>query len=377
MVKYSEIFMITPEKIVQKLKEDFSLQAIVKVVLLLLIVLLFQATYGVWKGLFAALFSILRPFIYGFVIAYILRRIISVCERRGISNKVSIPLTYLVIILLLYWLLSSLIPMILSRSSAFIGSVISGISWVEEHMSTLLASDIPPWISTVIDSGVSALSDARNLLPSVTGSLPEFFNATVDVLTTAVISTVISIFMLFEWDQIRYYFVYFSCRISLRCYQTVFTVNQEIDEYLKSMLMLTAIRFIEYSLLYYLVGHPDWLILGILTAFAVFIPYVGPVIITTIGILTLLIQSVSRTVILLIAIVILSQVDEYLIAPLVHARNTHVSPLMTLFSIYAGGTLLGIPGIIIALPVFLALRTVYRIYFLQQEPTIEKKEADG
>ena len=71
--------------------------------------------------------------------------------------------------------------------------------------------------------------------------------------------------------------------------------------------------------------------------------------------------------ILSIAIVILSQVDEYVIAPLVHARNTHISPLWTLFSIFAGGTLLGVPGIIIAIPAFLTIRTIYRIYIKEEE----------
>ncbi|MBE6129420.1 MAG: AI-2E family transporter [Erysipelotrichaceae bacterium] len=354
-------------RIRNRLKEDFSLQGLMKVALVLVIILLFQATAGIWKGLFGTLFRILKPFLYGFVVAYILRRVFIRLEMHKIPRGISVPVVYLLLILALIWLLSSLIPMLLSRTSAFIGSMISSINWVTEHLSSLTSSDIPPWISAMIDTGVSTLSDFKNLIPSLTGTLPDVVQATIGIFTTLIITTVVSIFMSLEWEKIRFYIVTKSSKISLRFYLMIFEVDEEIGEYLHSMLTLILIRFAEYTLLYLLVGHPDWLILGILTAVSVFIPYIGPIIVSTLGIIIALTQSWTMCLILSIAIVILSQVDEYVIAPLVHARNTHISPLWTLFSIFAGGNLLGVPGIIIAIPAFLTIRTIYRIYIKEEE----------
>ena len=370
MVKYLEI-MNVGEKIIAKLKEDFSVQGLVKIVLLLLIVLLFQAAAGVWQGLFSRLFNVFKPFMYGFIIAYILRRAFTRLEKAGVSRKISIPVVYVIIIALLLLLISTLFPMVLNRTSSLIESMINGINWVTTHVESLTSGDMPPWIIGLVDAGVAALSDFRSLIPNLTGSLPEFVNATISTMTMIVFSTVISILMSFGWDKIRYYVVYLSLRIGRRFNRAVFAIDEEIDEYLKSMLTLMLIRFAEYSLLYFFIGHPDWLILGLLTAISIFIPYIGPIIISTIGILTTLTLSGTQCLILIAAIVILSQVDEYVVAPMIHARNTHISPLWTLFSIFAGGSFLGIPGIIIALPVFLSCRVLYRIYIKEELPETE------
>lgn len=370
MVKYLEIMNIG-ERILTKLKEDFSLQGLIKIVLLLLIVLLFQATAGIWQGLFSRLFNVFKPFLYGFVIAYILRRAFTRLEKAGVPRKISIPIVYVIIIALLVLLISTLFPIVLTRTSSLIESMINGINWVTVHIQTLTSGDMPPWIVGLVDAGVSALSDFRSLIPNLTGSLPEFVNATISTLTMIIFSIVISIFMSFGWEKIRYYIVYLSMRVGRRFNTAVFEIDHEIDDYLKSMLTLMLIRFGEYALLYFLIGHPDWLILGLLTAISIFIPYIGPVIISTVGILTALTLSMTQCLILIAAIVILSQVDEYVVAPMVHARNTHVSPLWTLFSIFAGGTFLGIPGIIIALPVFLSCRVIYRIYIKEELPKTE------
>ena len=228
MVKYLEIMNIG-ERILTKLKEDFSLQGLIKIVLLLLIVLLFQATAGIWQGLFSRLFNVFKPFLYGFVIAYILRRAFTRLEKAGVPRKISIPIVYVIIIALLVLLISTLFPIVLNRTSSLIESMINGINWVTVHIQTLTSGDMPPWIVGLVDAGVSALSDFRSLIPNLTGSLPEFVNATISTLTMIIFSIVISIFMSFGWEKIRYYIVYLSLRVGRRFNTAVFEIDHEID----------------------------------------------------------------------------------------------------------------------------------------------------
>jgi predicted PurR-regulated permease PerM len=219
-------------------KEDFSMQGLIKIVLLLLIVLLFQATAGIWQGLFSRLFNVFKPFLYGFVIAYILRRAFTRLEKAGVPRKISIPVVYVIIIALLLLLISTLFPIVLNRTSSLIESMINGINWVTVHIQTLTSGDMPPWIVGLVDAGVSALSDFRSLIPNLTGSLPDFVNATISTLTMIIFSIVISIFMSFGWEKIRYYIVYLSLRVGRRFNTAVFAIDHEIDDYLKSMLTL-------------------------------------------------------------------------------------------------------------------------------------------
>ena len=68
----------------------------------------------------------------------------------------------------------------------------------------------------------------------------------------------------------------------------------------------------------------------------------------------------KNVIILLLCIVVLSQLDAYLIEPIVHSRNVKISPLWALFSIYAGGILAGGLGVMVAIPMYLAVRAIIR-----------------
>ena len=59
---------------------------------------------------------------------------------------------------------------------------------------------------------------------------------------------------------------------------------------------------------------------------------------------------------------IFPQLDGYVISPRVYGKTNNVNTLITIMVVSIGGTLMGIPGIIAALPIYLLLRTTYNYY---------------
>ena len=138
------------------------------------------------------------------------------------------------------------------------------------------------------------------------------------------------------------------------CHNRVAVVGMVIT----ALLILMAVKFVEYAIMYYFVGHRDWLLVALLTAIGLIVPYIGPMIGNVVGILTALTLPTKNVVILIICICVLSQVDAYVLEPLIHSRNVEITPLWALFSIYAGGILAGGIGVMVAIPVYLAIRAV-------------------
>ena len=357
-------------RISEKFKEDLSLNGLIKLALVFLIVWLFQETSGIWQAMLSKLWQILKPFAIGFIIAYVLRYPVKIGEKYGIPRKVMIPLMYILIILVSVWILSSLVPMLIDRSGSFINSIIEGVTWLTETLANLSSDGLPDWISKFMNNAVDILSDLKVLIPN----LPVLLTQTLSALTTALISVILSVFMLFSWDKIRHNVIRVSRRISRKCFESVFAINEEISDYVRSMLILMIIKAVEYSLLYFLIGNNDWLILGILTALSLFVPYIGPTIVNCIGIVSSLTLALPNIIALIVMIMILSNVDEYVISPIVHAKNTNITPLMALFSLFAGSALLGVAGIVIAIPAMLAIRVLIRKYSDQSVPAEETKE---
>lgn len=367
--KISAVMKIV-EKIEQKIDEDLSLRMLVKLVLLFALIWLLIQTGSFWGSLFDKIWNIISPFVIGFVIAYILRGFIYYGEQHHISRKVSVPVIYGLILVLLVWLLSSLFPMVINRAGDFISSLINGINWLSRTLVSNSKSGTSQWVKSLVSELTGSLTDVKNLIPDLTKSLPDLINTFIGTIVRTIFAIVISIFMCFSWEKIRTVFVTVSKRISEDCYETLFAVNHELGTYVRSLLILIIIKIAEYAVVYLLVGHPDWLILAILTGISLIVPYIGPTIINIIGIVTALTLPGSHVIALIIVILILSNVDPYVIEPMVHSHNTAITPLWALFSVFCGGVLLGSAGVIIAIPAYLSIRVIVLRHLKKPEENV-------
>ncbi len=348
------------DKVEEKLNRDISIHALVKTVLILLVILLFLQTGTFWNWIFHTTWNILCPFVIGFVIAYILRAPISFGEKHHIKRGVMIAVCYIVIALFAVWLVSSIVPMILSKTGDFINSMINGVNWLTQRYQEFSNNSTnDEWLISLVQEATKSLKNISSLIPQVGNTLPQLLTNAIGTTTTGMFAIIISIFMSIEWEKIRFEILRIARRISKMCFECTLEINEEVSSYIRSLLILMIIKFVEYSLVYLLIGHEDWLILALMTSISLLIPYIGPTIVNCIAILTALSLPVGRVVILIILIVVLSQVDEYVIAPLVHSHNTSVTPLCALLSIFTFSTLFGIVGLIAAIPAFLSLRVVY------------------
>mgnify|MGYP003509822170 FL=1 len=111
-----------------------------------------------------------------------------------------------------------------------------------------------------------------------------------------------------------------------------------------------------------MIGHSDWLVLGVLSALGAIIPYIGGIVANAIGILSGLMLPMERIIFMLIGIVVLSNVDNYVISPIVHQKRSALGPLTTLLAIFAGGMIGNMVGIMLAIPFVLAIKTIIEVY---------------
>ena len=85
------------------------------------------------------------------------------------------------------------------------------------------------------------------------------------------------------------------------------------------------------------------------------------------AVLLALTQSVQTALIVLAAYMIYQVVENYVTSPRVFSQTLQLRPLVTLVAVLVGGKLLGIVGVLLALPVAAALPTVMEIW-LKDEP---------
>ena len=147
-----------------------------------------------------------------------------------------------------------------------------------------------------------------------------------------------------------------------RTFNYIRLMDTEITNYLKGLEIFMIIQLFEYSILFLIIGHPNWLILGILACITTVIPYFGGLITNIIAIILATVISPRLLVLTIIICLIFPQLDGYLISPKVYGKTNNVNPLITIMVVSIGGTLKGVIGIIVALPIYLLIRTTYNFF---------------
>jgi predicted PurR-regulated permease PerM len=119
------------------------------------------------------------------------------------------------------------------------------------------------------------------------------------------------------------------------------------------------------------------LLLATIAFVADFVPVIGTIVMTAPAAALALVVSPSRALIVVLAYLVYHLIENYVIIPRVYGTQMRLSTLTVLVAISIGGTLQGVIGAVLALPVAAAYPIVERIWLRDKLPedTVPRHEA--
>jgi predicted PurR-regulated permease PerM len=121
--------------------------------------------------------------------------------------------------------------------------------------------------------------------------------------------------------------------------------------YMRGQLLIALFHGITTTILLVILGVPLAGALGVLIFLGSFIPLIGLVITGGLAAAVALLENGAGSgIAVIIAIVILVQVEGHVLQPFVMSRNVKIHPLAVVLAVVVGTTLKGIPGALIAVP---------------------------
>jgi predicted PurR-regulated permease PerM len=105
-----------------------------------------------------------------------------------------------------------------------------------------------------------------------------------------------------------------------------------------------------------IVGVPNPLAFAVLAAFADIVPLIGAFVATLPPVAAALQESSTKALAVLIAMIGYQQFEDRVLVPRVYGRTLNLPPLIVLIAVLAGAELLGITGVLLALPLTAAGR---------------------
>ena len=328
---------------------------IINLAALMVLLYIGLSNINLWLGILGKVASVLSPFIVGFVFAYAFTPLINWMVRKGISKNISVTIVIFALVFIVFGMIALTLPVIYDQSKSFAKGVLEFMN----NVGSKYDLNIGQFEITLSDYLDDALKEIGNIATTSTMGL---INMLLGFSSKFIVGFVGFIYFLADMGKIRVWAREGLLSINKRAYEYFKCMDVEITNYLKGLLTFMIIQFFEYSILFFIVGHPNWLILGLLACLTTVIPYFGGLITNIIAIFTATVVSIPLTIATIIICLIFPQLDGYVISPRIYGKTNNVNPLITIMVVSIGGTLLGVVGIIAALPVYLLVRTTYHFF---------------
>lgn len=142
----------------------------------------------------------------------------------------------------------------------------------------------------------------------------------------------------------------------------IYNINDALKNYLVANIKILAIQFVEYTFVFLLIGHPNYILLGILNSVNTFIPFAGSIITNVVAITTASVISKNLLIKTAIVSIVLPNIDAYLVSPKIYNSANKISKTLTIAAILIGGYLFDFYGIIFAIPITIIVIEVLKYY---------------
>lgn len=337
----------------QLLRHDILWRGII-VLSLLIIVYLVYGLAPVYSGFFTKLGAVLKPFVIGFMIAYILNPLVELLEERGVKRFIAMALVYIAFLVAMLFLIGVLLPAILANVSTISNALISGVEFIQKKLFVEHSIDARQLTDAFVQS-ITKLSENLSLVENTISA----FNEALSYLTSTIIYLIISSYMLASFDRIKTSTKRMARNIHAYFPSYLSSLDYYMQAFLKGMGILMVIRFVEYGLMYFIIGHTYWKEMAVLSAVCVFVPYLGSLFGMAIGILAGFNLPTVQFVVMILLMIVLFFIDSYIILPDVYSKEINTHPIWILFAMITGLNVFGMTGALLAIPIFIAIRVAY------------------
>ncbi|MBR3198957.1 MAG: AI-2E family transporter [Bacilli bacterium] len=323
-----------------KNKIDFKL---INAALLVFIIYLIYQTKDFWFGILGVAAKILFPFFIAFVLAYAIYPLVRKLTNKKIPKALAIIIVVFSVLAILALLISLITPLLTTQMRSLFDGIVTFLKELSLNYNVNF-KDIQDSLSVNFDNILEKVGTY------ISNGAISFISVSLDYISKIFVIFALFIYFLVDMDKIREFLKDYLHMKSEKMFNYIKALDDEMEKYLSGFIKIVFISFFEYTIIYSIIGHPNALLLGGLAAFGNLIPYFGGIITNIIAAITAFVISPALFVKTCIVFMIFSSIDGYVINPLVYGKTNQVHPLIVISSVFIGGILFGIIGIIIALP---------------------------
>ncbi|MFQ5524153.1 MAG: AI-2E family transporter [Acidimicrobiia bacterium] len=305
------------------------------------------------------------PIAFAAGLVFLLDPVVGAFERLRIPRPVSVLFSLIVLLALVVAILALVFPTVREQALEFVDQLpalyLGIFDWLRG-----LAARLGYDLDTLISQGAIEdwLADPtnqetlRNLLFGFGAGAGQLIRGVTEAIVVVGLAPILAVYILIDLERFK------ASAVELtpdRYRDEVSFLGSEVvsalGSFVRGQLLVALIVGVASSFGMWLIDLPFWLLIGILAGILNLVPFVGPVVGGALAmIVALLSGNPIQAVWAVLIFILIQQVDNHVITPLVQRTRVHLSPLVIVLALIVGGTLAGLLGVLVAVPTTAAVR---------------------
>ena len=367
----------------EKLNEIIKiLNVMLKIVFVLVIVLVLYVSTKVlaeWRvfNFISNILTVISPLFIGIFIAWLLNPIANKLNKKGVSRVLGTIFTYIVFLVIVYLIMSSLIPILADEINSFVKSVPSYLDSLKGYTDNIFDKLSSPNFD-ITSTKLDFYKQIETLVTDFTAKLPATLVNTIktffSTLWSFVIGMIIGLYLLFDFDNSIKKIISF---IPKKYQRTIDDICSRMDTTLKNFVQGTlidaSIIFFSCAIGFWFAGLKAPLLFALFCEVTNIIPYIGPYIGATPAVLVGYAQGPLVGTVVLIVNIVIQGIEGNFIQPLVMSKTMKLHPVTIIVGLLVFGYFFGILGMIISTPIISLLKVLF-VFINEKYKLIEIEE---
>ena len=288
------------------------------------------------------------------------------------NNLLAASFSLLVLVGVLFGIISLFIPLVIQQ-----GENLSLLNVDElEYKLEKLMNEISLFFN-LDPTNIAQYSSLKNIINTDNlGAIPEFLNHLLSILGSFTIGlfsvTFISFFLLKDSHILENaILVFVNDKSEGRMKKSFEKIKNLLSSYFLGLLLQISILLVMYSIILLIFGIKNAIVIAFLCALLNLIPYIGPLIGAVLMMFLTMTSNVEadfsavilpKTIYVMIGFFIGQLIDNFFSQPFIFSNSVKSHPLEIFIVILAGGTLMGTTGMIVAIPLYTALKVIFKTF---------------
>jgi predicted PurR-regulated permease PerM len=306
--------------------------------------------------------SILKPFILSIILAYLLNPIVQVFEKRKIGRIFSVIIVYLIFLALILVFAFVLVPRLLKDIKILVVNLpyysLQFQDMVKSFQDTYINSNLPQGIKDVIDENIINFQDL------IIVTLQSFLDSLVNAFSKILNIIIVPVIVFYLLKDAEYFKKQSLLLLPKKHRNKAILLFRDIDnafgKFIRGQIIVAMFIGILTTAALSILNVKYAVFLGLFAGIANVIPYFGPLIGLFPTVLFALFDSVAKALYAAIAFILSQQIESGILTPKIIGGSVGVHPVYVILSLFVGGKLMGIAGMILAVPVLVAIKLTMR-----------------